>query len=140
MSESLPAQATSGAQPYYQRDFPPAEFAARRSKLAALIGPCAVAVLAGLGDTGAFDLFRQGNEFYYLCGVEVPHAYLLIEGGSARTILYLPDRDPKHEHGEGPQLNADDPDTVRRLTSVDAVRPLGALAADLATAATVYAP
>jgi len=54
-------------------------------------------VIAGGSATGAFDLFRQTNEFYYLCGVEVPHAYLLLDGTMRWTTLYLPRRDPKLE-------------------------------------------
>src|SRR5688572_28182552 len=110
--------------PWYQRDFRPAEFATRRARVAAEIGAGTVALLAGLGETGAFDLFRQSNEFYYLSGVEVPHAYLRIDGGTGRTTLYLPPRDAKHEHSEGAQLNADHGDIVQRLTGVDDVRPL----------------
>ena len=28
---------------------------------------------------------RQSNEFYYLCGVETPHSYLVLDGKS-RTV------------------------------------------------------
>jgi Xaa-Pro aminopeptidase len=128
------------SEPWFQKDFPPAEFAERRARVAEAIGPGAVAVLAGFGETGAFDLFRQSNDFYYLSGVEVPHAYLFIEGGSGRTCLYLPNRDAKHERSEGAQLNADDVDAARQLTGADAVRPLTALAQDLASATAIYLP
>src|SRR3982751_6641932 len=76
--------------PYFQADFPIAEFAKRRARIAWEIGPDTAAVLRGGISTGAFDIFRQTNEFYYLSGVEVPHACLLIEGGTGNTILYLP--------------------------------------------------
>ena len=49
----------------------------------------AVAVLQGSPATGAFDLFRQHNDFFYLTGVETPHAYLTIDGRTGRSTLYL---------------------------------------------------
>lgn len=109
-------------------------------RVAEAMGAGAVAMLAGFGETGAFDLFRQSNEFYYLCGVEVPHAYLLIEGGSGRTTLYLPPRDEKHERSEGPQLNGNDSETARQITGVDAVLPLTALGGDTPSAGRIYVP
>ncbi len=134
----------SNRQPYFmshfQTDFPPAEFELRRQQVFDCIGSRAVAVVAGAPATGAFDLFRQTNEFYYLCGVEVPHAYLRLDGSMRWTTLYLPRRDPKHEQSEGAQLNASDPETVRKLTGVDDVKPLEALAADLPDAKSLYAP
>ncbi|CAA9399778.1 MAG: Xaa-Pro aminopeptidase [uncultured Phycisphaerae bacterium] len=140
MSEHTAPSALPPAAPRYQQDFTPAEFAARRAAVAAAVGAAGVAVLAGLGETGAFDLFRQANEFYYLCGVEAPHAYLLVEGGTGRTTLYLPRRDAKHEASEGAQLNADEVDVARSLTGVDAVRPPEALGADVGAARAVFVP
>ena len=46
-------------------------------------------MLQGSPATGAFDLFRQHNDFFYLSGVETPHAYLTIDGRSGRSVLYL---------------------------------------------------
>jgi len=57
------------------------------------IGGEAVAILQGCGQVRGFQAFRQSNEFYYLCGVEVPHAYLLLDGSTCRTALYLPGPD-----------------------------------------------
>ena len=62
---------------HYQTDFPPEQL---RQCLMDDIGTAAVAVIGGAGATGAFDYFRQTNEFYYLTAIEVPHAYLLIDG------------------------------------------------------------
>ncbi len=126
--------------PYFTRDIPLAEFAARRRRVADAIGPGAIAAIAGFGATGAFDIFRQANEFYYLCGVEVPHTYLTIRGDTAAATLYLPPRDEKHERSEGPQLNCDQPELVRRLTGVDEVHPHEALGQDIRTAAQLYTP
>lgn len=127
------------SQPHYQTDFPPGEFERRRESVFQEIGD-GRAVIAGGSATGAFDRFRQTNEFYYLCGVEVPHAYLLLDGKMRWTILYLPRRDAKLERSEGPQFNSSDPDLVCRLTGVDEVKPLEALAADLQDSRRLFVP
>ena len=127
-------------EPHYQNDFTPAEFAGRRASVFDSIGNKAVAVLQGAEATGAFDIFRQTNEFYYLCGVEVPHAYLLLDGRSRKTTLYLPPHDPRHERSEGPSLNADDAATAMRLTGVENVCPLAALAADMKGVRKIFTP
>jgi Xaa-Pro aminopeptidase len=125
------------ARPYFQSAFSPEEFARRRAAVARAIGG-GVAVLQGMPATGAFDLFRQHNDFFYLCGVETPHAYLTIDGKSGRSALYLLRRDPVLLEKEGPELNADDAQTALRLSGVDDVRPLAALAGDLASEVELY--
>ena len=125
-------------EPYFQAIFPPAEFARRRAEVAAAIGS-AVAVLQGAPATGAFDLFRQFNDFFYLSGVETPHAYLSIDGRSGRSTLYLLSSDPELAEKEGAELSASAADVALRLTGVDDVRPIGALAEDLKSASTLFA-
>ncbi|MBS0201911.1 MAG: aminopeptidase P N-terminal domain-containing protein [Planctomycetes bacterium] len=127
----------TSAQPHFQTDFPTSEFERRRERLFGEIGG-ARAVIAGGPATGAFDRFRQTNDFYYLCGVEVPHAYLLLDGKMRWTILYLPRRDPKLERSEGTQLNSSDADRVRQITGVDEVKPLEALTNDLRETTQIY--
>ena len=79
-----------------QTDFGADEFRARREKLIDAIGDQAIAVLQGDEDSPAMGCFRQGNEFYYLCGIEVPHAYLLVNGKSRRSTLFLPHAEQGH--------------------------------------------
>jgi Xaa-Pro aminopeptidase len=137
----LGAALTSAAEPpYYQADFAPREFAERRRRVADEIGSDAAAVLRGGISTGAFDIFRQTNEFYYLSGVEVPHACLLIEGGTGRATLYLPPGDPHAAASEGRELTSDDPAEAAAVTGMDDVRPLEALAGDLSGISTLYTP
>ena len=66
------------------------EYGERRRRLAAELENDSVAVLAGRIHTGAFDIFRQNNELFYLSGVDVPQSYLLIEGQAGKSTLYLP--------------------------------------------------
>jgi Xaa-Pro aminopeptidase len=130
---ALPALlALAGARPgaqHYQTDFPPEEFRARWAKVFDRIGPEAVAVLQGMPQTDGFIYPRQYNNFYYLSGIETPGAYLRLDGRTRRVTLYLPPRDERLERAEGRVLSADDAELVRRLTGVDEVAPLSAMAA-----------
>lgn len=105
--------------PRFTQDFPPAEFAARRLAVAKAIGPDAVAVLQGAPSPPGYTRFRQSNDFYYLSGIEVPHAYLLIEGGTARTTLYVPHRNPGRERSEGTLFSAEDGELIKQLAGID---------------------
>ncbi len=125
--------------PYHQTDFPPEEFADRRGRVLERIGNNAVAVVQGLGASGAFDIFRQSNEFYYLSGVELPHACLLLDGARRKSVLYLLPRDAKLERSEGALLNADDASAAIALTGFDDVRPLDSLADDVRETRSIYA-
>ena len=57
---------------HYQTDFPPEQL---RQCLMDDIGTAAVAVIGGAGATGAFDYFRQTNEFYYLNAARLHYYY-----------------------------------------------------------------
>lgn len=57
--------------PFLQSHFTVAEFSEHRQRLAEVIGADAVAVVRGAPASGAFEVFRQFNVFYYLCGVDV---------------------------------------------------------------------
>lgn len=131
---------TSNDWPYFQTDFPIEEFAARRERVAREIGVGAVAVVRGAISSGAFEVFRQTNEFYYLSGVEVPHACLRIEGGTGETTLYLPHGDPHMAASEGKELNSDEAALAIQVTGVHAVRPPAALVGDLQGANSLYTP
>lgn len=112
--------------------FPPEEFAARRRRVRDAIGRGARAFLRGAPPVRSFEVFRQTNEFHYLCGVETPGAALLI---GETTTLYLPRRDEKTARSDGEYLSADTPDAAR-AAGVDEVRPLE----DLALSGPLYVP
>lgn len=127
-------------QSVFQTFFPPAEFAERRAKVFEAIGGEAVAVVQGAPPVRGFGAFRQSNEFHYLCGVEVPQSYLLLDGAERKTTLFLPDPAVTHAAGEGDSLEAEEPETVLRLTGVDAVCRTDALAAQLKGARHIFTP
>lgn len=119
---------------FFTTDFPPEEFAARRAEVYKAISANGLALLQGAPSPSGYTRFRQSNEFYYLCGIEVPHAYLLLDGAVKRTSLYLPHRNDGRERGEGKMLAAEDADLVKRLSGVDAVFGTDLLAEHLARA------
>jgi Xaa-Pro aminopeptidase len=96
-------------------------FAARRHALMARIGD-AVAVLQGVPDPRAYVPFRQDNNFFYLTGVDVPDAMLLLDGARQESILFLPPRDEKKEKWEGLRLYAGG--DARQATGIDKVMRL----------------
>src|ERR1043166_6237482 len=105
----------------FTTDFPPEEFAARRAKIYAAIGETGIALVQGAPSPAGYTRFRQSNEFYYLCGIEVPHAYLLLDGATRRATLYLPHRNEGRERGEGKMLAAEDSDQIRQMAGVEGV-------------------
>ena len=65
---------------YYQTDFSIEEFQTRRTKIFDEIGNNAIALIQSAPSVAGFKVFRQSNTFYYLCGLEEGHAYLLLNG------------------------------------------------------------
>ncbi|HKO98677.1 MAG TPA: Xaa-Pro peptidase family protein [Pyrinomonadaceae bacterium] len=129
----------------FRSDFPPAEFAARRARVYESIGASAIALIQGASSPAGYTRFRQSNEFYYLSGIEVPHAYLLLDGGSKRAILFLPHRNEGRERSEGRVLSAEDADEVKKLSGIDEVAGTDLLLEILArlargNARTIYTP
>ena len=116
---------------YYQTDFSTLEFETRRLKIFNKIGNNAIALIQSAPSVAGFKVFRQTNTFYYLCGLEEGHAYLLLNGKNRSTTLYLPHREEARERSQGKILSADDADLVKTLTGVDRVRPLELLGNDL---------
>ncbi|MBI1766029.1 MAG: aminopeptidase P family protein [Acidobacteria bacterium] len=114
----VPAQ--EGFSPF-TTDFPPEEFAARRTEVYKAIGENGLALVQGAPSPAGYTRFRQSNEFYYLCGIEVPHAYLLLDGATRRASLYLPHRNEGRERGEGKMLSAEDAAEVVKLSGVETV-------------------
>ncbi len=70
--------------------FKPEDFEARRNKLMEKIGD-GVLILQGAELPEAYVKFRQDNNFYYLTGVEIPDAVLIIDGRRKETVLLVPD-------------------------------------------------
>ncbi len=79
--------------------FEKTEYAARRSRLMEKI-PDGAAVFLG-ATTPANDYeFRQGHDFLYFTGVEVPDAFLIVDGTRKESVLFFT-MDEKTADGEG---------------------------------------
>jgi Xaa-Pro aminopeptidase len=96
-------------------------------------GPDAVpiVVMSGAISGEISGKYRQDNDFYYLTGVESPHASMILmptADGSSET-LYLPPRDPEAERFDGPQPEPN-AETARQL-GFDRVEPTSRFLADL---------
>jgi Xaa-Pro aminopeptidase len=118
--------------PLFTADFPPEEFAARRGAIYDAVKKDGVAVVQGAPSPPGYTRFRQSNDFYYLTGIESPHAYLLLDGDTRRATLFLPHRNEGRERSEGKLLSAEDADLVKKLSGIDAVQPIELLLEDLA--------
>jgi len=128
---ALPLGGHAQAPHYYQTDFSAAELASRRARVYDAIGTQGIAVVQGTSGVPGFSLVRQSNDFYYLSGVESAQAYLLLNGRTRRTTLYLPRRDDDRERGEGKVLSVEDSLLLIQLSGVDRVRGLEGLSEDL---------
>ncbi len=117
--------------PLFTEDFPPSEFAERRARVLDRIGTDGVVVLQGEPTPRGYTRFRQSNEFYYLTGIEVAHAMLIMDGASRVTTLYLPHRNEGRERGEGHVLSAEDADLVQELSGIDRVAATEQFSEDL---------
>ncbi len=117
-----PLPSTLFAQPPpHQTDFPPQEFHARWTTIFDRIGDHGVAFIQGAPKTNGFLVPRQSNEFYYLCGIETPHAYLILDGKSRQATVVLPPRDARLESAEGKVLSSNDAELVKQITGAAAV-------------------
>ncbi|MGE5359984.1 MAG: aminopeptidase P N-terminal domain-containing protein [Bacteroidales bacterium] len=68
--------------------FDNAEYAARRAKVMERIGN-GVAIVAGAQPLASYVEYRQSNDFMYLTGVEMPNAYLVIDGEARQSTLFF---------------------------------------------------
>jgi Xaa-Pro aminopeptidase len=78
------------------------EYASRRSRLMDKI-PDGIAVFLGAAAPAGDREFRQGHDFGYFTGVEIPNAYLIIDGVRKESLLFftIAERDAE---GEGISL------------------------------------
>jgi Xaa-Pro aminopeptidase len=106
------------ASPRFTDAYPLAEFAARRAAVMSAIGD-GVAIISGATEQPNYEKFKQNKQFFYLSGVEVPRAILLIDGRAKSSTLFLPARNAGMERSEGPIVVPGD--DARKITGIDAV-------------------
>jgi Xaa-Pro aminopeptidase len=114
---------------------PSADYHARREALAKKVSSVVV-LFAPLEANDAEYGFRQEDNFYYLSGVNVPGAALLVAPALAADndspsreyseILFLPPRSPRIEKFTGPKLGAENPE-ASKITGFDHVEEMAKL-------------
>jgi Xaa-Pro aminopeptidase len=118
------------AQQGFTRFFPPEEFAARRTLIMDHIGD-AVAILQGTTERAGEEPLRQSNQFFYLSGVVEPRAFLIIDGRTRRTSLFLqPYNASRAARNYGPYLGPGE--AAARVTGIDLVMVRDSFAAAVA--------
>ncbi|MDA1268064.1 MAG: Xaa-Pro aminopeptidase [Bacteroidetes bacterium] len=125
------ASVTAQEKHHYQTNFSKKEFAERRSKIFEAIGTSGIALIQGASGLPGFSVFRQNNTFYYLTGLESPHAYILLNGKSRQATIYLPHRNEASERSQGKILSAEDGELLKQLLGVDQVKGIEFLSSDL---------
>jgi len=116
----------------FTTDFTKQEFADRRERICEKIGARAAALVQGAGAVHSSARFRQSNQFFYLTGVETPHALVMINCETRETTLYLPHRNVARSGTDGHFITSDDAEWVVELTGVDAVAGSESLSEHLA--------
>jgi Xaa-Pro aminopeptidase len=118
------------AQHQYQSDFAAEDFQKRREAVYDAIGSN-IAIIQGAEDVQGSIVFRQSNTFYYLSGLEVAAAYMVLDGKDRTTTLYLPHRNLDRERSGGPIISYEDDELVKEITGVESVEPVERMATDL---------
>ncbi len=99
-----------------------------------------VAVVQGGPAENGLKLFRQTNDFYYLCGVESPHAYLLLDRRNDSITLFLTHQSETDADREGKIPSVESADEVRAKSGVDEVLGVEKLASHLERTTAIYTP
>ncbi len=128
LSAVLILAASARAVPESPLLFDRAEYAARRIRLMDKI-PDGVAIILGATTPSGDREFRQGHDFAYFTGVEIPNAYLIIDGLRRESLLFFTIGEREAE-GEGVPLDL--VRNPREATGVDQVLPAEQLGTFLA--------
>lgn len=95
----------------YAAELQPTEsYRKRRQRLLEKTGGGTI-VLWGAGDErgyGDVGTFRQSSDFFYLTGVELPNAILVLRPGDGGDMLFLPPRNENVERWTGPKWGPGD--------------------------------
>jgi Xaa-Pro aminopeptidase len=90
----------------YAAELQPGEiYKDRRRRLLERVGEGMVVMWGAGDDRGSGDVgtFRQSSSFFYLTGVELPNAAIVLRPGEGGDLLFLPPRDPNVERWTGPK-------------------------------------
>lgn len=122
----------------FSHDFTAAEFVDRRRIIAGKIGAKAHLLIAAAPPVPG-DVPVQDANFYYFCGLETCHSYLLVDGKNGHTTLFLPSRDTMDGEAED-KLGFEDAELIRQRLQIEEVQPSSALTAALSQVSVLYVP
>ncbi len=125
---------------HFLGDFTPEEFRGRREKILEGLPPGSVVVVAASPHADDHSLFRQNNDFAYLCGVLSPHAYLLLDSRKGSTTLFLSHQSKTLEQREGKLPSPECADDVRKLSGIEDIRAVEELTAALEGVGRIWTP
>src|SRR4029078_1325252 len=123
------AAPAANAQQGFTDAFPAEEFAARRAKVMRSIGGGG-AVLQVTTERRGESPLRQSNQFFYLTGVTEPRAFLVVDGRTRKSTLFLTPATPRRARAIGPYLDVNE--ASQKATGIDAIEPRDAFTAAIA--------
>ncbi|HSA96016.1 MAG TPA: Xaa-Pro peptidase family protein [Acidobacteriota bacterium] len=113
------------------------EYAARRSRLMDKISDGVAIILGATAPAGDRE-FRQGHDFAYFTGVEIPGAYLVVDGARRESLLFFT-IDEKEAQAEGIPLDlVRDPKGTTGIERVLPAEQFGTLLANLAQRSRIF--
>jgi Xaa-Pro aminopeptidase len=100
--------------------FEKSEYAARREKLMDKI-PDGIAIIVGARSNVEYNQYYQNNDFMYFSGVEIPDAFLIIDGIKRESLLFFTISDEEARH-YGIKLEL--VRNTKEITGIEKVLPL----------------
>ena len=123
---------------FFTPDFTAEELATRRQRIAAEIDPEARLLIAAAPPV-PHDHPMQDASFYYFAGMETCHSYLLVDGGTGKSQLFLPSRDTIDGLPEN-KLGFEDAQLIKDRMGFDHVGPTTELTGALQGTKLVFTP
>ncbi len=126
----------SGRDLLFTQDFTADELAGRRARIAREIGRDARLLIVGAPPVPT-DYRSQDASFYYFTGIETCDSYLLVDGDTARSQLFLPSRDTMDGEPQN-RLGFEDAQLISDRLKFDRVASTTELAAALSGTKIIY--
>jgi Xaa-Pro aminopeptidase len=123
---------------FLTQDFTAEELLKRRKKVAKKIGKKAHAFIPSAPPTAGANT-AQDAPFYYLSGLDTYHTYLIIDGQSGKSTIFIPEAEVC---GEGPEngLGIEHASMIKKKLLFDEVKPISELKKRLSKVEHLYFP
>jgi len=138
MSEIFYTPNRTGLDTLFTPDFSKEELKERRERIARVIGPDAKLLICGAPPHHS-EMLMQDATFYYFTGLETAHSYIIVDGGTGHTQLFMPTRDKVHGEDSN-KLGFEDEDLIKERLGFDNIAPTTEVTAALQGSKTVFTP